>query len=78
MPAATQSQVTYYLWEELTPLQQSEYWRQSESWAQCPGEESAIKDHLRNALWFRGPTDGGRWERIPLHPSDAARFRCPS
>jgi hypothetical protein len=71
MPTATQTNVTYYLWEELT-------WPQhQEIMAQYP---ATVLDGqgLRNALWFRGPVDGGRWERIPLHPSDAARLRCPA
>jgi hypothetical protein len=74
MPAATQSTVHYYLWEELSEAQRNDALkddlRSNPSGLTC--------NEYRNALWFRGPVDGGRWERIPLHPSDAARFRYPA
>lgn len=71
MSAATQSLVTYYLWEELSAVQQSQALR---THPETDGMRTESVDCWA-ALWFRGPVDGGRWERIPLHPSDAARFR---
>lgn len=71
MSAATQSQVHYYLWEELSVVQQG----QASGDCPLPSRETSPEAWARLALWFCGPVDGGRWERIPLHPSDAARFR---